>query len=342
MHEHRGVRELKRRLECYDGRPALSWLVGELHDLLGTEKTTAYAFRPRGEGLALDAMHAVGMPPDAAHLFDDWLATQTVDWTLYNPSRPEPNQRNRALTLEQIEKAARRDRRDAPVVGLLPALGLTAAHEQLRALVCDGPSLLAWVGAFQSGPFDGHQQRALAAVVPSLRRRLRLERELAAAPRLQAALGAALEALGRAAFVIDAHGRVLEANAAGRVLLDGARGSDVVGALHEAARGRPCPLALRLTPLSMVGEPSGFLALLDAREGDAGVEPRIAAMAARWRLTPRQREVLALVAQGMTNRTIAAQLGVSEGTVELHVSALFDRAGVENRASLIAQVLRAA
>lgn len=52
-------------------------------------------------------------------------------------------------------------------------------------------------------------------------------------------------------------------------------------------------------------------------------------------LSPRQREVLALLAQGRDNAQIAAMLGLSEKTVRNQVSAIFDRLGVENRAQAI-------
>ena len=58
----------------------------------------------------------------------------------------------------------------------------------------------------------------------------------------------------------------------------------------------------------------------------------------RWRLTPRQAQVLDLVARGFTNALIADELGIGEGTVEFHLSAIFDKAGVESRAMLIARV----
>jgi DNA-binding NarL/FixJ family response regulator len=41
----------------------------------------------------------------------------------------------------------------------------------------------------------------------------------------------------------------------------------------------------------------------------------------------------------MTNRTTAAILRVSERAVELHVSAILDRAGVGSRAALLADIL---
>jgi len=42
-------------------------------------------------------------------------------------------------------------------------------------------------------------------------------------------------------------------------------------------------------------------------------------------LTPREREVLGLMAEGRTNRAIAAELNVSERAVERHVTAIFGK-----------------
>jgi DNA-binding NarL/FixJ family response regulator len=48
-------------------------------------------------------------------------------------------------------------------------------------------------------------------------------------------------------------------------------------------------------------------------------------------LTPREREVWALVAAGMTNPQIAERLGLSDNTVKFHVQHLFSKLGVRNR-----------
>ena len=53
----------------------------------------------------------------------------------------------------------------------------------------------------------------------------------------------------------------------------------------------------------------------------------------RRALSPREREVLALVAAGRSNREIAGKLAISEHTVARHVSNIFDKLGVSSRAA---------
>jgi DNA-binding NarL/FixJ family response regulator len=51
--------------------------------------------------------------------------------------------------------------------------------------------------------------------------------------------------------------------------------------------------------------------------------------------TPRQQEVLSLVAIGRQNKQIAHELAIAERTVKLHVTALFALAGARNRTHLL-------
>ena len=78
------------------------------------------------------------------------------------------------------------------------------------------------------------------------------------------------------------------------------------------------------------------------RNGERWVDPEVAertrdavACAARApSLTPRERELVELVRQGLRNRDIASQLGVTEGTVKVYLHAIFDKVGVDNRTEL--------
>ena len=51
-------------------------------------------------------------------------------------------------------------------------------------------------------------------------------------------------------------------------------------------------------------------------------------------LTPRERELVELVRQGLRNRDIAARLGVTEGTVKVYLHSIFDKVGVGSRTEL--------
>jgi len=54
-------------------------------------------------------------------------------------------------------------------------------------------------------------------------------------------------------------------------------------------------------------------------------------------LAPREREVLGAVAQGLTNREIAARLFISPSTVKVHLAALMRKLGADNRTALTAR-----
>jgi DNA-binding NarL/FixJ family response regulator len=117
----------------------------------------------------------------------------------------------------------------------------------------------------------------------------------------------------------------LKAGAAGYVLKEASRNeliSSVLGVLsgdYPVASGLSASLLRRLvkdieeqvtSPPEAAGRPSASL-----------VEP----------LTPRELEVLALLAQGDTNRNIAEKLVISRGTVKRHVENLIRKLGVSDR-----------
>ena len=52
-------------------------------------------------------------------------------------------------------------------------------------------------------------------------------------------------------------------------------------------------------------------------------------------LTPREEQVVALVAEGMSNRDVSRELSLSEHTVKKHLFRIFDKLGVSNRVELV-------
>jgi DNA-binding NarL/FixJ family response regulator len=69
---------------------------------------------------------------------------------------------------------------------------------------------------------------------------------------------------------------------------------------------------------------------------DSRIASRVVALARAPRLSPREREVLRLVAAGKSNKEIAAALHVTERTVKFHVTSIFNKLGAENRAQAVA------
>lgn len=60
-----------------------------------------------------------------------------------------------------------------------------------------------------------------------------------------------------------------------------------------------------------------------------------------WRLTPREREVLARVLKGQSNKEIALALTCSSRTVEFHVRNILRKAGASTRVALAFRLLNA-
>jgi DNA-binding CsgD family transcriptional regulator len=73
---------------------------------------------------------------------------------------------------------------------------------------------------------------------------------------------------------------------------------------------------------------------------DAQVPPSIGPPEPAPSLTPRERQVLGMVAEGLPNKIIAARLGISEHTVKTHLAALFAKLGVNTRAEAVARGAR--
>ena len=299
-------------------------VVARLPELLGADQAAAFLVRNR----KLEFFHGARMPAGIKTAYARWLETAPKKFAAYDPDRPDPRQRN--VALRSADVAALTGHAVAPVTrSFLPRFALSES-DQMRVLVCDGPSLLAWFGAFRARPFGRVEQRLLGSLIPALQRRLTLERRMTEAHARATEIGTALESVPASAFVLARSGAVLHANAAGRALLDRDR-VQVAGQLVDALRSAvPGVQVARL-----IADADLWLAIVQHQGDPSGL---VAAARVRWMLTPRQAQVLELVAQGMSNRAIAASLNCAESTVELHVTALLEKSESEGRAHLIARL----
>ena len=71
--------------------------------------------------------------------------------------------------------------------------------------------------------------------------------------------------------------------------------------------------------------------LADGDDNRPEIPPSIALRAERLKLTPRQTEILPLLAEGMSNKEIARRLRIAEGTTKIHTAALLRALGARNR-----------
>lgn len=80
--------------------------------------------------------------------------------------------------------------------------------------------------------------------------------------------------------------------------------------------------------------------MIDSAAAQALVASADESSSSRDDLTKREREILVLLIDGKTNKEIAGQLSLSEGTVRFHVSNILSKMGVGNRTEAVSQALK--
>ena len=106
-----------------------------------------------------------------------------------------------------------------------------------------------------------------------------------------------------------------------------------------ALKVRDAALADRLAKL--IGGTVGLRLAAPGEAADAElVEPGEASAEAEVALTPREFEVLSLIAEGASNKAIARRLAISVHTVKFHVASLLEKLDAEGRTEAIALAAR--
>ncbi|MGP3753861.1 response regulator [Streptomyces sp. IBSNAI001] len=114
-----------------------------------------------------------------------------------------------------------------------------------------------------------------------------------------------------------------------RQLIDSLLSAGAVGYLHKEADREVLVSAIRS---AMAGGTTMFLPRTPSGSGpERGPAPADA-------LTLRERELMELVAQGLSNRQIGSRLGITEGTVKRHLRNIFDKLGATSRLDAVNRV----
>ena len=204
-----------------------------------------------------------------------------------------------------------------------------------RNVVCLGARPLGCAGLLlpDRGPsLTADERLRLRAVAAKVAGPLRVASLLAQAGPALDAVDHLMESRTDAAFLLAADARLLAASAAGQRALDRAPGLGdlVVEAVRQARHSARAflvsglGLEIHVSPCSRRGTSGAYIAVL-APPGEPG----------RERLTPRQADLLDLLALGLTNAQIAARLGVAASTVKTMLERLYRRTGTNGRVALL-------
>lgn len=106
--------------------------------------------------------------------------------------------------------------------------------------------------------------------------------------------------------------------------------------LPRDAEGDEILAAIDAVHAGLAVVPAGIAAALTGRAPRIAQRLTSASSADVTPLSPREREILALLAEGLGNKIVAARLGISEHTVKTHVASIFQKLGADTRAEAVA------
>lgn len=102
------------------------------------------------------------------------------------------------------------------------------------------------------------------------------------------------------------------------------------GLLPRSVSGDRLAAALVAVCAGLAALDPDLMASLPAPAAPASIEP----------LTPREMDVLELLAEGLANRAIAQRLGISEHTVKFHLNAILGKLGAQSRTEAVVLAIR--
>jgi DNA-binding NarL/FixJ family response regulator len=336
----RAIDELRRELDTVAiARPQITREhVTAAQSLIGADVFGYFTFDAAG---GLDALAFSGLSAAVTTEYRRGVRTDRT-WGFVDPSQVPVRQQNRLVTFQA------RQFLDGET-GTLRRLGMPNTHYrrvveafrehmypfyrrngfedvwQLRAVLAVGSRLVGWVGAlFERRPMRA-QAATLATLMPSLVARAHHARRLALGASKDSLVETLLELQPGACYLVTSSGEVSHANRAGREALSGSR-----AARDELRNALANPRAA-----------TGYEVF--AVEGGMHIARATAELSlniSRFRLTPRQAEVARALPTGATNRDIARMLGMSERTVEVHLTAIYERLDVDGRSAAVAKLLR--
>ena len=325
--------------------------MGRLNELVGADFTTSWGFERDHDRTSLVDVARSSSYVSISYFdtLSEGLRTGDMGF-LFSLRVPEPAQRNRPVMIG-AHMARSVPRGFAKRMGLTPQAVASlqrgyaatmehmerhgvAHHTQLRTVICDGALAIGYLNVILPHTFSARQRRLYALAAEALRRRLVLGRRLAMVTAVKASLDVALEALGRAAFVIDPAGAVLHANTLGELALQTDRA--LPATFSQLLHGRTTDF--ELVPIDVAGLRKAYLVM----KRTADLAELASGIATELGLGDRGRAVFVLAASGEPTKAIATRLDLAENTIEYHLGVIFRRLGVASRGELYQLLLERA